>query len=71
MTSRRLHDTGYSFAWGIAPVIASVPLMVIGSALPAALKEHPSAIFLVLAPLALEILVLILCARRGNAGPNR
>ena len=74
VASRRLHDTGHSFWWLVAPALAFVPIMVVALNR-AAGKGNPIgapvlAVFL-LAFLGLAIWVLILFCREGDAGPNR
>lgn len=77
VTSRRLHDTGHSFWWALAPLFVVLPVAGLTFAYPGGLTRRGNYVacglgFLVmLAVLALAVWVLILLCRTGDAGANR
>ena len=75
VASRRLHDTGHSFWWALAPVgIVAVPIAALGLTKAADLRNLFAAailIVLLLASLGYAIWLLILLCRQSDAGPNR
>jgi uncharacterized membrane protein YhaH (DUF805 family) len=74
VSSRRLHDTGHSVGWVVAQLVVGATLVALRFATRAGLRlSHAGALrgVLLLAFFGLSILVIILLARKGDAGPNR
>ena len=71
VSSRRLHDSGHSFWWVVAPLLAVSPAVLVGLTRPAGLKGDPAFFLLFLAFFGLSIWLVILLANRSAPGPNR
>jgi uncharacterized membrane protein YhaH (DUF805 family) len=74
VTSRRLHDTGHSFGWGIAQLLTSAPIIALSFVNPRGFKGSPAALALggvILLTSFVSICLIVLCCRKGDAGPNR
>jgi uncharacterized membrane protein YhaH (DUF805 family) len=75
VTSRRLHDTGYSLWWYAVVFLPLIPIMSVGITKPPWLKGNRAAALvagvLVFALFGLVIRLLVLLCRKGESGPNR
>lgn len=75
VTTRRLHDTAHS-AWRfIYPILAILPILVLGWSKPAFARGNlalgVAAVGLLLASLVLTVWLIVLLCRGGDPGPNR
>jgi uncharacterized membrane protein YhaH (DUF805 family) len=77
VTSRRLHDTGHSFVWGLAPFFAIAPVVLVGLLNPDLAKQRTGSFLgvvllaLVLAFFVLVIRLFIWLCRKGDEASNR